>query len=61
MAEISGGEVIVRMLQAEGVQKVFGIIDGAYLIKLSAYAIIIRRMLGARLVADVRHASQAQR
>ena len=30
MAEISGGEVIVRMLQAEGVQKVFGIIDGTY-------------------------------
>ena len=30
MAEISGGEVIVRMLQAEGVEKVFGIIDGTY-------------------------------
>src|SRR3990170_5898952 len=30
MAEISGGEVIVNMLQAEGVQKVFGIIDGTY-------------------------------
>src|SRR3990172_3964147 len=30
MAEISGGEVVVRMLQAEGVQKVFGIIDGTY-------------------------------
>ena len=30
MAEISGGEVIVRMLEAEGVQKVFGIIDGTY-------------------------------
>ena len=30
MAEISGGEVMVRMLQAEGVQKVFGIIDGIY-------------------------------
>lgn len=30
MAEISGGEVIVKMLQAEGVQKVFGIIDGTY-------------------------------
>src|SRR5450756_1258315 len=30
MSEISGGEVIVKMLQAEGVQKVFGIIDGTY-------------------------------
>src|SRR5450756_297083 len=30
MAEISGGEVIARMLQQEGVEKVFGIIDGSY-------------------------------
>src|SRR5512141_3446621 len=30
MAEISGGEVIARMLQKEGVDKVFGIIDGTY-------------------------------
>src|SRR3989304_72324 len=30
MSEISGGEVIVKMLQAEGVHKVFGIIDGTY-------------------------------
>jgi len=30
MAEISGGEVIARMLQQEGVEKVFGIIDGTY-------------------------------
>ena len=30
MAEISGGEVIARMLQEEGVEKVFGIIDGTY-------------------------------
>ena len=30
MAEISGGEVLARMLQAEGVEKVFGIIDGTY-------------------------------
>ena len=30
MAEISGGEVIARMLQNEGVDKVFGIIDGTY-------------------------------
>ena len=30
MAEISGGEVLARMLQQEGVDKVFGIIDGTY-------------------------------
>lgn len=30
MAEISGGEVVARMLQREGVEKVFGIIDGTY-------------------------------
>ncbi len=30
MAEISGGEVLARMLQKEGVDKVFGIIDGTY-------------------------------
>jgi len=30
MSEMSGGEVIARMLQAEGVEKVFGIIDGTY-------------------------------
>jgi acetolactate synthase-1/2/3 large subunit len=30
MAETSGGEVLARMLQAEGVDKVFGIIDGTY-------------------------------
>ena len=30
MKQISGGEVIARMLQMEGVEKVFGIIDGTY-------------------------------
>jgi acetolactate synthase-1/2/3 large subunit len=30
MTEISGGEVIARMLQQEGVERVFGIIDGTY-------------------------------
>src|SRR5512147_3295803 len=30
MADITGGEVIARMLQAERVEKVFGIIDGTY-------------------------------
>jgi len=30
VAGISGGEIIARMLQKEGVEKVFGIIDGTY-------------------------------
>ena len=30
MVQIRGGEVIARMLQKEGVDKVFGIIDGTY-------------------------------
>jgi len=30
MTETCGGEVLARMLQAEGVEKVFGIIDGTY-------------------------------
>jgi len=30
MTETSGGEILARMLQAEGVEKVFGIIDGTY-------------------------------
>ena len=30
MAETTGGEVLARILQAEGVSKVFGIIDGTY-------------------------------
>ena len=30
MTETSGGEVLARMLQAEGVEMVFGIIDGTY-------------------------------
>jgi acetolactate synthase-1/2/3 large subunit len=30
MSETTGGEVLARMLKAEGVEKVFGIIDGTY-------------------------------
>lgn len=30
MAQTTGGEVLARMLQAEGVERVFGIIDGTY-------------------------------
>ncbi len=28
--KVKGGELIARMLAAEGVQKVFGIVDGTY-------------------------------
>ncbi len=31
MAQITGGELIARLLQAEGITRVFGIIDGTYL------------------------------
>lgn len=31
MKKIHGGEIIARMLAAEGVEKVFGIIDGTYI------------------------------
>lgn len=30
MAGVTGGEIIARMLKAEGVEKIFGIIDGTY-------------------------------
>jgi acetolactate synthase-1/2/3 large subunit len=30
MANVTGGEIIVRMLRDEGVEKIFGIIDGTY-------------------------------
>ena len=30
MAEMSGGEVIAKMLSVEHVEKIFGIIDGTY-------------------------------
>ncbi len=31
MAEVTGGEIIARMLEAEGVERFFGIMDGTYL------------------------------
>lgn len=53
MAEISGGEVIARMLQKEGVEKVFGIIDGTY---FGFYSALHR--LGIEIVTP-RHESSA--
>lgn len=53
MAEHSGGELIARMLQAEGVDKVFGIIDGTY---FGFYAALHR--LGIEIVTP-RHETSA--
>ncbi len=53
MAEHSGGELIARMLQAEGVSKVFGIIDGTY---FGFYAALHR--LGIEIVTP-RHETSA--
>jgi len=53
MAEISGGEVIARMLQKEGVDKVFGIVDGTY---FGFYSALHR--LGIEIVTP-RHESSA--
>lgn len=30
MTETSGGELLARMLHVEGVERVFGIVDGTY-------------------------------
>jgi acetolactate synthase-1/2/3 large subunit len=53
MSEISGGEVIARMLKAEGVERVFGIVDGTY---FGFYASLHR--LGIEIVTP-RHESNA--
>ena len=53
MASISGGAVIARMLRAEGVEVVFGIIDGSY---FGLYASL--RDVGIRLVTP-RHETSA--
>ena len=53
MAEITGGEIAARMLLAEGVEKVFGIIDGTY---FGFYSALHR--LGIEIVTP-RHESSA--
>ncbi|MCK9514448.1 MAG: thiamine pyrophosphate-binding protein [Ottowia sp.] len=53
MADHHGGELIARMLQAEGVEKVFGIIDGTY---FGFYAALDR--LGIEIVTP-RHETSA--
>jgi len=53
MAEITGGALIARMLQAEGVEVVFGIIDGSY---FGLYSSL--RDVGIRLVTP-RHETSA--
>ena len=46
MAQVTGGEVLARMLKQEGVEVVFGIIDGTY---TAFYANLVK--LGIRLVS----------
>ncbi|MCC7152148.1 MAG: thiamine pyrophosphate-binding protein [Rubrivivax sp.] len=53
MGQVTGGEVLARMLQAEGVEKVFGIIDGTY---FGFYSALHR--LGIEIVTP-RHESSA--
>lgn len=53
MKDISGGEVVARMLQIEGVDTVFGIVDGTYLGLCSAL-----RSLGISLITP-RHETNA--
>lgn len=53
MANISGGELIARMLAAEGVDTVFGIIDGTYLGLNASF-----KPLGIRLITP-RHETSA--
>ncbi len=54
MAKITGGEVLARMLQREGVEKVFGIIDGTY---FGFYSALHR--LGIEIVTPRHEASAA--
>lgn len=53
MTKVSGGELLARMLQQEGVEKVFGIIDGTY---FGFYSALHR--LGIQIVTP-RHESSA--
>ncbi|MFI5245126.1 MAG: thiamine pyrophosphate-binding protein, partial [Gemmatimonadales bacterium] len=54
MNATTGGEVLARMLQAEGVDVVFGIIDGTY---FGFYSAVHRR--GIRLVTPRHEAGAA--
>ena len=59
MAETTGGEVIARMLQNEGVEKVFGIIDGTYFGFYSALHRLGIRLITPRHEASAAHAAAA--
>ncbi len=59
MASITGGELLLRCLQAEGVTTVFGVLDGSHnpiLAKLSQYGI---RFISARHEAAAAHMAEA--
>ena len=59
MAEITGGEVLARMLQREGVEKVFGIIDGTYFGLYSAFAGAGIRLISPRHETGAAHLAGA--
>jgi acetolactate synthase-1/2/3 large subunit len=59
MAEITGGELLLKCLQAEGVTTIFGVLDGshnAFLAKLDKYGM---RFVSARHEAAAAHMAEA--
>ena len=59
MAQITGGELLLRCLQAEGITTVFGVLDGSHnpiLAKLADYGI---RFISARHEAAAAHMAEA--
>lgn len=59
MSETSGGEIIARMLKAEGVEVVFGIIDGTYFGFYTALKREGLRLITPRHEASAAHAAAA--
>jgi acetolactate synthase-1/2/3 large subunit len=59
MAEITGGELLLRCLQQEGIRVLFGVLDGSYnafLAKLDAYAM---KLIAPRHEAAAAHIAEA--
>jgi len=59
MAEVTGGEIIARMLEAEGVEKFFGIMDGTYLSMCKAMVAHGMEMLTPRHETTAAHMAGA--
>jgi len=59
MAKTTGGEVIARMLKEEGVDTVFGIIDGTYLAMLGNFKKLGIRIITPRHEANAAHMAGA--